>query len=109
MPETLRISRGPGDNEEEVLEWAQPAPRWPPAEAPAAPAEVQAVGTQAAGIPVAATAVAIRVAVATMAARRNHPAAMPSQVEKPSRASPRLRPGVPSRSRIWEIPLSWST
>src|SRR5215207_9712907 len=57
------------------LEWAQDAPRWSPAEeAQAAPAEVQAVESPAAGTPVAATtAVAIQVAVA----QRNRPAAKP--------------------------------
>src|SRR5215204_7003539 len=84
------------------LEWAQVAPRWSPAEeAQAAPAEVQAVespaaGTPAAGTPAAATtAVAIQVAVA----QRNRPAAKPRRAERPSRASPRSRQGVPTSSR----------
>src|ERR671913_809991 len=61
------------------LEWAQPAPRWSPVEeAPAAPAEVQAVESPEAGTPVAATtAVAIQVAVAPTAVQRNRPAAKP--------------------------------
>src|ERR687897_963542 len=67
------------------LEWAQPAPRWSPVEeAQAAPAEVQAVESPAAGTPVAApTAVAIQVAVAPTAVQRNRPAAKPRRAERP--------------------------
>src|ERR687898_2262600 len=86
------------------LEWAQDVPRWSPAEeAQAAPAEVQAVESPAAGTPVAATtAEEIQVAVA----RRNRPAAKPRRAERPSRASPRSRRAVPTSSRTREILLS---
>ena len=57
--------------------------------------------------PVAATMVAEVQAVGNPVA--GTPAAMPRRAVRLSRASPKLRLAVPSRSRTRGIPLSWST
>jgi hypothetical protein len=127
------IKTTPGDNEEEVLERISrerfirlgtvlgvgaACAHWSPAEeAPATLAKVQAVGTLAAATtvvesptvetPVAATMVAEVQAVGNPVA--GTPVAMPRQAVRLSRASPKLRLAVPSRSRTRGIPLSWFT